>query len=328
MTQIRPYSIQTREEEGDQHAYLDIVVPTSWKCHRPAVGCTKVWRNERRQVSRNDRIHDRLVSCSCSSTNARALSGLSWHIHKHTHFYIQVIPREKPSRRCVLGSKRRDKGEGYNQQVIKKERKNTAKTGKSNDLMEGCCELQRKHWRTDRINISRLSRKLQRIICKRQKLSSKTPKLCNKRSNKLKRIAESFDPSCKQQRYILLYGYVICGIFLTWHLKIIDEISPRSRDIIVGIGEKLSCTIAAAVLKDKVISTMCYAAMSLRWAPISRALTVSWSYLATLLTRNFRCLIRSFMTIYPKRLERSFKTVETKCLSWPVMTSTKDQLCI
>lgn len=45
----------------------------------------------------------------------------------------------------------------------------------------------------------------------------------------------------------LLQRLVIIGIF-----QIIDEISPRSRDIIVGIGEKLSCTIAAAVLKDKV----------------------------------------------------------------------------
>lgn len=37
--------------------------------------------------------------------------------------------------------------------------------------------------------------------------------------------------------------------------KIIDEISPRSRDIIVGMGERLSCTIIAAVLKDKVRNT-------------------------------------------------------------------------
>ncbi|KAG9294666.1 hypothetical protein G9A89_008145 [Geosiphon pyriformis] len=33
--------------------------------------------------------------------------------------------------------------------------------------------------------------------------------------------------------------------------QIIEEISPRSKDIIVGVGEKLSCRIVAAVLKDK-----------------------------------------------------------------------------
>ncbi|KAG1374554.1 hypothetical protein G6F60_009593 [Rhizopus arrhizus] len=37
--------------------------------------------------------------------------------------------------------------------------------------------------------------------------------------------------------------------------EIIDEISPRSRDIIVGMGERLSCTIIAAVLKDKGIDS-------------------------------------------------------------------------
>ncbi|KAI8376439.1 Aspartate/glutamate/uridylate kinase [Radiomyces spectabilis] len=37
--------------------------------------------------------------------------------------------------------------------------------------------------------------------------------------------------------------------------EIIDEISPRSLDIIVGIGERLSCTIVAAVLKDKGIDS-------------------------------------------------------------------------
>lgn len=37
--------------------------------------------------------------------------------------------------------------------------------------------------------------------------------------------------------------------------EIIDEISPRSLDIIVGMGEKLSCTIVAAVLKDRGIDS-------------------------------------------------------------------------
>ncbi|KAI9314893.1 Aspartate/glutamate/uridylate kinase [Dichotomocladium elegans] len=33
--------------------------------------------------------------------------------------------------------------------------------------------------------------------------------------------------------------------------QIINEISPRSRDIIIGVGEKLSCRIVAAVLQDR-----------------------------------------------------------------------------
>lgn len=34
-------------------------------------------------------------------------------------------------------------------------------------------------------------------------------------------------------------------------MKIIDEISPRSRDCIVGVGERLSCKIVAAILRDR-----------------------------------------------------------------------------
>lgn len=34
--------------------------------------------------------------------------------------------------------------------------------------------------------------------------------------------------------------------------QIINEISPRSKDIIIGVGEKLSCRIVAAVLQDRV----------------------------------------------------------------------------
>lgn len=34
--------------------------------------------------------------------------------------------------------------------------------------------------------------------------------------------------------------------------QIINEISPRSKDIIIGVGEKLSCRIVAAVLRDRV----------------------------------------------------------------------------
>ena len=35
-------------------------------------------------------------------------------------------------------------------------------------------------------------------------------------------------------------------------LKIIDEISPRSQDSIIGTGERLACKIVAAALRDRV----------------------------------------------------------------------------
>lgn len=39
--------------------------------------------------------------------------------------------------------------------------------------------------------------------------------------------------------------------------QIIDEISTRSRDIIIGVGERLSCRIVVAVLKDRVSVMLC-----------------------------------------------------------------------
>lgn len=36
------------------------------------------------------------------------------------------------------------------------------------------------------------------------------------------------------------------------YAQIIDEISPRSQDSIVGTGERLACKIVAAALRDRV----------------------------------------------------------------------------
>ena len=36
--------------------------------------------------------------------------------------------------------------------------------------------------------------------------------------------------------------------------KVIDEISPRSRDSIIGFGERLGCKLITAVLRDRVSS--------------------------------------------------------------------------
>lgn len=35
--------------------------------------------------------------------------------------------------------------------------------------------------------------------------------------------------------------------------EVIDEMSPRTKDMIVGAGEKLSCRIMAGLLRDRVI---------------------------------------------------------------------------
>ena len=43
----------------------------------------------------------------------------------------------------------------------------------------------------------------------------------------------------------------ICSI-TSAYWQIIDEISPRSRDSIVGFGERLGCKLITAVLRDRV----------------------------------------------------------------------------
>lgn len=35
-------------------------------------------------------------------------------------------------------------------------------------------------------------------------------------------------------------------------LQVINEISPRSKDNIIGLGEKLACKVMTAVLRDQV----------------------------------------------------------------------------
>ncbi|GAA5807316.1 hypothetical protein MFLAVUS_000674 [Mucor flavus] len=66
--------------------------------------------------------------------------------------------------------------------------------------------------------------------------------------------------------------------------EIIDEISPRSKDIIVGMGETLSCTIVTAVLKDRGIDSQ---------------LVV----LNNLIEREFTALDESFYTYIAERLQ-------------------------
>jgi aspartate kinase len=56
----------------------------------------------------------------------------------------------------------------------------------------------------------------------------------------LQHLEEDLDYDCERLRSFLLAA------------QIIDEISLRSKDLIVGVGEKLSCRIVAAVLRDRV----------------------------------------------------------------------------
>jgi aspartate kinase len=42
------------------------------------------------------------------------------------------------------------------------------------------------------------------------------------------------------------------GISVTSECQVIDEISPRSKDTIIGLGESLACKFMTAVLRDQV----------------------------------------------------------------------------
>ena len=41
-------------------------------------------------------------------------------------------------------------------------------------------------------------------------------------------------------------------------MQIIEEISDRSKDVIIGVGEKLSCRIVTAILRDRVSAKPCF----------------------------------------------------------------------
>lgn len=56
----------------------------------------------------------------------------------------------------------------------------------------------------------------------------------------LAQLEDELDYDCERLRSFLLAA------------QIIEEISSRSKDIIMGVGEKLSCRIVAAVLRDRV----------------------------------------------------------------------------
>lgn len=60
----------------------------------------------------------------------------------------------------------------------------------------------------------------------------------------LAKLEDDIDHDCEKLRSFLVAA------------QIIEEISLRSKDVIMGVGERLSCRIVAAVLKDRVCKTL------------------------------------------------------------------------
>ena len=58
----------------------------------------------------------------------------------------------------------------------------------------------------------------------------------------LDQLENDIDYDCDQLRSFLMAA------------QILEEISPRSKDTIIGVGERLSCRIVTAVLQDRVSS--------------------------------------------------------------------------
>lgn len=58
----------------------------------------------------------------------------------------------------------------------------------------------------------------------------------------LAKLEDELEYDCERLRSFLLAA------------QIIEEISLRSKDVIMGVGERLSCRIVAAVLQDRVRS--------------------------------------------------------------------------
>jgi len=71
----------------------------------------------------------------------------------------------------------------------------------------------------------------------------KAAKLAIRNQEILEALEEEIDYDCDQLRSFLMAA------------QILEEISPRSKDTIIGVGERLSCRIVAAVLRDRGIDS-------------------------------------------------------------------------
>jgi aspartate kinase len=76
----------------------------------------------------------------------------------------------------------------------------------------------------------------------------------------LRELEDDLDYDCERLRSFLLAAQVdlraspaLSSLLTAFAIpQIIDEISTRSKDIIIGVGERLSCRIVVAVLRDRV----------------------------------------------------------------------------
>ena len=80
----------------------------------------------------------------------------------------------------------------------------------------------------------------------------------------LKELEADIDHDCESLRGFLFATQVRCiyimhrdGSDKCCRMQVIDEISPRSRDSIIGFGEKLGCKIVVAALQDRVCGSSC-----------------------------------------------------------------------
>lgn len=80
----------------------------------------------------------------------------------------------------------------------------------------------------------------------------------------LKELEAEIDRDCESIRSFLFATQVSASKMLHASLtidvnpvQVIDEISPRSRDSIIGFGERLGCKLVATILRDRVCLLLC-----------------------------------------------------------------------
>ena len=73
----------------------------------------------------------------------------------------------------------------------------------------------------------------------------------------LKELITEIEQDCEGLRNFLFAAQVCYYCQFAFSLlnniwQVIDEISPRSKDSIVGVGERLACKLVATILRDRV----------------------------------------------------------------------------
>lgn len=72
----------------------------------------------------------------------------------------------------------------------------------------------------------------------------------------LRELEEEIERDCDALRSFLMAIQVSVHShpqdFSSHHRKVIGEMSPRSKDTVIGFGERMACKLMAAVLRDQV----------------------------------------------------------------------------